>query len=48
MFETKCMFMLHVFNHSVGHFRAALQYVSFNSTIHMTLQCALHLEFHYQ
>ena len=48
MFETKYMFVLHVFNDSVGNYRAALQEVSFNSTIKMTLQCALHLEFQYQ
>ena len=45
MFETKYMFVLHVFNDSVGNCRAALQKVSFNSTVKMTLQCALHLEF---
>ena len=45
MFETKCMFVLHVFNDSFGNHRAALQVVNFNSTSKVKLQCALHLKF---
>ena len=47
MFETKYMFVLYVLNDSVGNCRAALQDVSLNRTIEMTLQCALHLAFQY-
>ena len=41
MFETKYLFLLHVFNDGVGNCcTAALQAVNFSSTIRMTLLCA--------